>query len=223
MIRNTTPVQPPKAPPAQTTEAVKPRPRKSIERHLDRFFDLDRDRKITTFETYRGIRRLGLGRPASTAVALGINIGLGLKTGGGLLTIDLNNIPAGKHAGDSGVLDANGEFNQVAFDAIFDQHAKTYPDALTEAEMSAFRHANHARDDKAGPTDFVAGLGEFGLLFAMAGQDRDGTKVLTRERLNEFYNGDLFDTLAKENAAKRDERSKTLVGTLKNFVRDWTI
>ena len=37
-----------------------------------------------------------------------------------------------------------------------------------------------------------------GLLLELAGEERAGRRVLTRERLGHFYNGSLFYTLAEE-------------------------
>lgn len=198
-----------------------PRPRRAIERHLDKFFDRNGDRQITLGETYTGLHDLGIGRAAAAATALAINVGLGLPTGGGLTTVNLDNIQRGKHPGDSGVLDANGEFVPEKFDAIFDKHAKTYGDALTSDEVAQFRKANYFADPNANPVNFVAGLGEFQLLFHLGAEDRGGTSVLTKARLNDFYNGDLFEKIAAENKAKRDARSGTITGAIRNAFNEW--
>jgi len=207
-------------PPAPTATDTPP-PRRAIERHLDKFFDRNGDRKITLGETYVGLRDLGVGRAAASAVAMAINVGLGTTTGGGLVTIDLDNIHLGKHGGDSGVLDAQGNFVPEKFEAIFDTYAKTHGDALTPAEVSAFRRGNWSNDPNANPVDFVAGLGEFGLLMQLGPEYRDGQPVLTKDRLHEFYNGDLFDTIAKENCVCRDARAGTIIGSIQNAFNTW--
>lgn len=208
--------------PESTTAATDaPRPRRAIERHLDRFFDRNGDRKISLSETYTGVHDLGVGRAAAAAVALAINVGLGKTTGGGLVTIDLDNIPRGKHPGDSGVLDVNGEFVPEKFEAIFANHAHKYGDALTADEVSEFRKANYNGDPGANAGHFVAGLGEFGLLFRLGAQERNGESVLTKDRLHEFYNGDLFDKIAAENKEKRAARAGTVSGTVRNLFNEW--
>ena len=206
--------------PTTATEPA-PRPRRAIERHLDKFFDRNGDRRITLGETYTGLHDLGIGRAAAAATALAINVGLGLPTGGGLTTVNLDNIQRGKHPGDSGVLDTNSEFVPEKFDAIFDKHAKTYGDALTSDEVAQFRKANYFADPNANPVNFVAGLGEFQLLFHLGAEDRGGTSVLTKARLNDFYNGDLFEKIAAENKAKRDARSGTITGAIRNAFNEW--
>lgn len=203
-----------------TAQQAKPE-RTGLTRHLDTFFDRNGDRKIVLSETYRGVRDLGVGRAGAAAVALAINVGLGRATDGGFFTVNLDKIPQGMHGGDSGVLDVNGRFQPAAFEAIFDTHAKKYGDALTADEVSAFRKANHDNDPDATAGDFVAGLGEFGLLFRLGAQERGGEKVLTRDRLLEFYTGDLFDTIATEHKEMRAERGNTLVGKIQNAWNTW--
>lgn len=191
-----------------------------VRAHLDKFFDVNKDRRITVPETFNGLRRLGLGRMAASAAALAINVGLGRTTGGSLLTVNLDGIEKGKHGSDSGIIDANGHFVQERFDALFTNYSKTVPDALTEAEVTKFRQDNLARDN-GGIADKVAGLGEFGLLFRFGAQEVGGQPVLTRQRLNEFYHGDLFHTLADEHVAKREERSGSFTGQLQNLFNTW--
>jgi len=191
-----------------------------VRAHLDKFFDTNKDRKITVPETYSGLRRLGLGRMAATGAALAINVGLARSTGGSLFTVELDGIQKAKHKGDSGIIDTNGHFVQAKFDELFANYSKTVPNALTEAEITQFRQDNVARDD-AGTFEKVAGLGEFGLLFRFGAQEVDGQKVLTRERMLDFYHGDLFHTLADEHAAKREARSDSFAGKIQNLWNDW--
>ncbi|MCA9554583.1 MAG: hypothetical protein KC933_31395 [Myxococcales bacterium] len=208
------------AKPQATTEA-QPVEEAGVRAHLSKFFDTDRDRRITYPETFSGLRRLGLGRMAAAGAALAINVGLGRTTGGSLTTVNLDGIAKGKHAGDSGIINAEGGFVEEKFDALFRDYAKTYPDALTQDEVIKFRQDNLAKDPKATGADKVAVLGEFGLLFRFGAQQRDGQPVLTRERLFDFYHGDLFQTLAQEHTAKREARAGTFNGWLQNTFNTW--
>lgn len=191
-----------------------------VRAHLDKFFDTNNDRRITVGESFDGLRRLGLGRMAAAGAALAINVGLARNTGGSLFTVELDGIHKAKHKGDSGIIDQNGHFVQAKFDEMFANYSKTVPDAMTEAELVQFRQDNIARDDS-GAFEKVAALGEFGLLFRFGAQEIDGQKVLTRDRMLEFYHGDLFHTLADEHAAKREARSDTFTGKLQNFFNSW--
>lgn len=205
--------------PAKVDSPAKPG-QAGVRAHLDKFFDTNRDRKITVGESFDGLRRLGLGRMAAAGAALAINVGLARSTGGSLLTVELDGIHEAKHEGDSGIIDDNGHFVQEKFDALFANYSKTVPNALTEAELTRFRQDNIARDD-GGAFEKAAALGEFGLLFRFGAQEVDGQKVLTRERLHDFYHGNLFETLANEHAAKREARAGTLTGKLQNFFNSW--
>ena len=59
------------------------------------------------------------------------------------------------------------------------------------------------------------------LLFRFGAQEVGGQKVLTRERMLDFYHGDLFHTLADEHAAKREARAGTFTGTIQNLFNTW--
>ncbi|HEX9640988.1 MAG TPA: caleosin family protein, partial [Candidatus Krumholzibacteria bacterium] len=72
-------------------------------------------------------------------------------------------------------------------------------------------------------TDLMGHLGsraEFGLLLDLAGEDRNGKRVLTRERLLRFYNGSLFYQLAEDVAARRASRPVTLRGVVESGIRE---
>ncbi|MBX7098569.1 MAG: caleosin family protein [Myxococcaceae bacterium] len=166
------------------------------------FFDGNRNGKITVRETYDGLRKLGMQAPTAAGAAVAINAGLAPLTSRGLdkfdFTIDIANIKAGKHSGDSGLFDQDGHFDRKAFDAKF---AKASGDGktLTEAELLSLRSA---------PTDVagkVASNAEFPLLFKLA---KDGTAqrggktvpVMSKAALLSFYDGTLFPRLAAQRA-----------------------
>lgn len=72
-------------------------------------------------------------------------------------------------------------------------------------------------------TNLVGHLGskaEFGLLLDLAGEDRNGKKVLTRVRLERFYNGSLFYQLAEEVAARRASEWATLRKAVRSGIRE---
>jgi len=71
--------------------------------------------------------------------------------------------------------------------------------------------------------DLMGSLGskaEFGLLLDLAGEDRNGRKVLTRERLERFYNGSLFYQLAAQVAARRANEWAALCGAVRSGIRE---
>lgn len=194
----------------------------AIEPHLRTFFDANRDGLISYGESFAGLRKLGVGRLAAVGAAFAINIGLGRKTQGGLLTVNLDNITDGMHGGDSDILDTDGSFVPAKLDAMFDGFAKKYGDAITREEVIAFRKDNFARDPESKSVDYVAGIGEWDLLFRHASVDRDGEKVLTKADVVRFYTDDkFFHELADRHQAKRDSRAGTLPGELANLWNTW--
>ncbi len=72
-------------------------------------------------------------------------------------------------------------------------------------------------------TDLLGHLGsmaEFGLLLYLAGEDRKGRKVLTRQRLERFYNGSLFYQLADEVAVRRAGAGASLFMAVRNSLEE---
>jgi hypothetical protein len=71
--------------------------------------------------------------------------------------------------------------------------------------------------------DLVGHLGskaEFGLLLDLAGEERNGKKVLARGRLQRFYNGSLLYQIAEEVAARRASEWATLRGAVSRGIRE---
>ena len=186
-----------------------------MQKHVD-FFDTNHDGKITLFDTYRGLRRLGLGAVRSAAFAGVINAALGSSTSGApSLTVDAERIHAGKHGSDTGVYDKNGRFSLPRFRRLFARYDADGEGALDGEELTRLFADNR--------TDLIGHLGskaEFGLLLDLAGEDRNGKKVLTRERLERFYNGSLFYRLAEEVAARRASEWATLRGAITSGIRE---
>jgi len=189
--------------------------RTALQKHVD-FFDTNHDGKITLADTYDGLRRLGLGAARSAAFAGVIHAALGWPTSGRpSLTVDTERIHAGKHPSDTGVYDRHGRFSATAFRRLFARYDADGDGALDGEELARLMADNR--------TDLVGHLGsqaEFRLLLDLAGEDRNGRKVLTRARLERFYNGSLFYQLAEEVAARRAREWTTLGGMLRSGLRE---
>ena len=185
--------------------------RTTLQKHVD-FFDSDRDGKITFLETYQGLRRLGLGAARSVVFGGVINAALGSSISGTpSLTVDADHIKAGKHASDTGVYDGKGRFVQRSFDRMFDRYDEDRDGALDGEELVRLFEGN--RRDLMG---HLGSMAEFGLLLHLAGEDRQGRKVLTRQRLKRFYDGSLFYQLADEVAVRRAEAGASLFTAVRN-------
>jgi hypothetical protein len=135
----------------------------------------------------------------SAAFAGVINAALGTITAGTpSLTVDTGRIHAGIHRSDSGAYDERGRFSLPRFRRLFARYDVDDIGAL-DGEGLARLFADRR-------TDLIGHLGsraEFGLLLELAGEYRNGNKVLTRARLERFYDGSLFYLLAEEVAARR--------------------
>ena len=174
-------------------------PRTPLQKHVD-FFDRNGDRETTVCETYSGLRALGMGRIASGGAAFVINLGLAMKTGASWLsplTVKNDNIHLAKHDSDSDTYDAQGHFDPARFEQMFTDFDTNKDSALDKAEIDVMldtRKETFVGRQAAGA--------EFGLLLKLAGQERpvDGQPqpVLTRERLQSLYDGNLFYELAGE-------------------------
>lgn len=189
--------------------------RTALQKHVD-FFDTDRDGKITLADTYRGLRRLGFGTVRSAAFAGVINAALGSSTSGApSLTVDAGRIHAGKHRSDTGVYDKQGRFSLPRFKRLFARYDANGDGALDREELARMFAENR--------TDLLGHLGsktEFGLLLELAGEDRNGQKVLTRSRLEQFYDGTLFYELAEHIASRRASEWATLRGAFRTGIRE---
>ncbi len=192
-----------------------PGTRTALQKHVD-FFDTDRDGKITLLETYEGLRRLGLGTLRSALFGGVIHAALGTSTSGSpSLTVDADHIEAGRHGSDTGVFDDRGVFDRESFDRLFARYDEDGDGALDREELSLLFAGNR--------TDLVGHLGsraEFGLLLGLAGEDRDGRKVLTRRRLEEFYDGSLFYRLADDVRARRAASRASLFAGVRSSLEE---
>ncbi|PIQ25853.1 hypothetical protein COW36_22205 [bacterium (Candidatus Blackallbacteria) CG17_big_fil_post_rev_8_21_14_2_50_48_46] len=190
------------APPAlaQDSVNVSNTSRTPLQRHVD-FFDRNHDRTITLSETYSGLRALGVGRVTSALGAAFINGGLGFRTGETALSLKVNTdkIAAAKHDSDSDVYDQKGEFNAAKFDELFAKYDLNQDGALSREEFQNFRARN--KESTAGG---IASKGEFDLLVKIAAEPQKvngkETHVISKERMQSFYDGRLFYDLAGEKA-----------------------
>ncbi len=190
-------------------------PRTALQKHVD-FFDTDHDGRITLFETYQGLRRLGLGAARSAVFGGVINAALGPTTSRApSLTVDASHINAGKHGSDTGVYDEDGHFVRQRFDRLFARYDGDEDGALDREDLARLFEGN--RTDLLGHLGSVA---EFGLLLSLAGEERNGRKVLTRQRLEEFYDGSLFYRLADQVGARRADARASLSGAFRNSLEE---
>ncbi len=183
----------------QAQATLQPQKLTFLQKHLS-FFDGNHDGQLTRSETAVGLRRLGLGRAKSEAVATFINVGVGVSTSDHWYdptTINLAKIHHAKHGSDTGIFDAQGDFVPEKFNQLFERFDTDKDQSLSQGEITKMHEA--LKTDKVG--DF-ASKGEFSLLMDLAGEPRevDGqpSKVLTRDTLQSFYDGTLFYKLVGE-------------------------
>jgi len=129
------------------------------------------------------------------------------------LTIAADRIHDGIHRSDTGVYDSRGRFSPSRLRRLFTRFDG-------DGGLDARELRRLVADNR---TDLLGHLGsraEFGLLLALAGQDRNGKRVLTRERLERLYDGSLFHQLAEEVAARRADQRATLRGMIGSSLRE---
>ncbi|KAI3931526.1 hypothetical protein MKW92_011128 [Papaver armeniacum] len=165
------------------------------------FFDRNKDGVIYPWETFQGCRAIGLGMGISTALAVFVNLALSGSTRPGkfpnlLFPIEVQNIVKGKHTSNTGVYDAEGNFDHAKFEEIFQKHSKANVDALTADELSGMLKSNRV------PKDYRGSVGswvEWKTFFSVC-KDKNG--LLQKETLRAFYTGDLFEQMEQERARK---------------------
>ncbi|KAI3878119.1 hypothetical protein MKX03_036918 [Papaver bracteatum] len=165
------------------------------------FFDRNKDGVIYPWETFQGCRAIGLGLGVSTALAVFVNLALSGSTRPGkfpnlLFPIEVQNIVKGKHTSNTGVYDAEGNFDSAKFEEIFQKHSKANADALTADELSGMLKSNRV------PKDYKGSVGswvEWKTFFSVC-KDKNG--LLQKETLRAFYTGDLFEQMEQERARK---------------------
>ncbi|XP_026437385.1 probable peroxygenase 4 [Papaver somniferum] len=171
-----------------------------LQKHAS-FFDRNKDGVIYPWETFQGCRALGLGIGISTLAAVFINLGLSGKTRPGkylnlLFPVEIQNITKAKRKGDTGVYDAEGNFDPAKFEEIFLKHSQS-GNALTLDEMLGLLKPKTSLKDYPG---YYGGWLGWKSLHAVC-KDKNG--LVQKETLRAFYTGGLFKKIEQERAARK--------------------
>ena len=190
-------------------------PRTALQKHVD-FFDADHDGRITLADTYQGLRRLGLGAVRSAAFAGVINAALGSSTSGGSEPHGGRRAHPRRQARERHRR-LRQERALLPAQVPAALRAGTTPTATARSTARSWLGCSPGTR----PTSLghLGSRAEFGLLLDLAGEDRKGRRVLTRERLERFYNGSLFYQLAREVAAERESGGASLPGMIRTGIR----
>ena len=179
-----------------------------LERHVS-YFDVDGDGQITMTQTFRGLRKVGVGRIIAGSLTLLINLFLGYLTHGKPSTrVSVRDIARGKHPYDSGSFDNRGQIDEAAFEKLFTAPTANAPfDRLTGAEI---RRVIVQRGDPKKPfgelgsvlSNWFSGR-EIQLLLCVASDcvkvapSGEARKAISRRTLRRFYTGHLLFLLAR--------------------------
>ena len=174
--------------------SVKPKPT-ALQKHVG-FFDINGNGNVSVSESAEALQSLGITGAQSWVGGFFVNLIIGSMTRGYPSTsIDLANIQKGKHEGDTGAFDVDGNFSSAKFDEFFNRYDEDGDGCLNRQEVENFVNRN--------PRSFVGKLFvklELPVLLKIAGDDVtiDGetNRVLTKEKLEKFYGGSLFYELA---------------------------
>lgn len=176
----------------------------SLEKHAS-FFDPTGTHRITCAQTYDGMKRLGVPLVLRIVLTPVINGFLGLLTGGPPFVIEVDRIEHGKHPFDSGTFDDSGNFDPTAFDALF----AGGQEAITAAEMDQVITDRGDRRPQmgkvAGALGHLFSKAEVAVLFRVASDttktvNGKPVRAMTRETLQSFYDGTLFQRIADRRA-----------------------
>ncbi|KAK8659463.1 hypothetical protein V6N13_029664 [Hibiscus sabdariffa] len=170
-----------------------------LQKHVA-FFDRNHDGLVYPWETFAGFRAIGAGYLLSLVSSFFINVALSRKTRPGkplsldslTFPIEVKNIQFAKHGSDSGVYDTEGRFVPSKFERIFNEFARTHPDALTSDELSAMLKANREPKDYKG---WVGSWTEWKTLYFLC-KDKQG--LLRKETIRAVYDGSLFEQMERE-------------------------
>ena len=133
---------------------------------------------------------------------------------------------------DTDLVNEQGDFDAAKLDQVFARYARTFPgEALTLSELMLLTQArvlgHTARKPGALlmlPTGVMAAALEWSALWWMAGEFREGKRVLTRAAILRFYTDpQFFHDVAKHIATLREERSERLLGRARNWMQTWVI
>ncbi|KAL5542344.1 hypothetical protein UlMin_010054 [Ulmus minor] len=163
------------------------------------YFDQDNNGIVYPWESYVGMRAVGLNPVASFFLSTLINMALSYSTLPGwipnpLFPVYIDNIHKSKHGSDSGVYDTEGRFVPANLENMFSKYARTVPDKMSLREVWDMTQANRL------PFDFFGWLSskvEWLSLYAIA-KDEEG--FLSKEAVRRLFDGSLFEYLAKKNS-----------------------
>ncbi|HEX6243249.1 MAG TPA: caleosin family protein [Polyangiales bacterium] len=198
------------------------------------FFDTDHDRRISLRETQRGLTRLGLGHLVTLPGALFIHAGV---AGLGLLRanfqspahLSLPEVGFVRHP-DTDLVDREGQFDAARLSSVFAQYGRTFSgEALTLPELLGMttgrvieRGTRDAKDLLLLPGGIAAAALEWVALWWMAGEFREGKRVLSQQTVLRFYtDSHFFNDVARHVTLEREARSERLLGRVRNFVQTW--
>jgi peroxygenase len=176
----------------------------SLMRHV-RYFDKNGDGVIKPAETVQGAKGLGVNAVVAHGLALGLHASLGPKTSGKMSTeIRIENIHMGVHAGSIN-FDEKGHFKPAQFEAMFAEYDTNRSGALSRSEVFAMLKAR-----KQSAMSYNLAKTAFTVLLAVASDTDEaaGKKTepaLSKARMQGFYDGSLFYTVAKERTQKKTE------------------
>jgi hypothetical protein len=200
--------------------------------HLE-FFDRDGDQKISVRETQLGLERIGLGHlvawPATALIHLGV-AGLGVVRGNwqNPLQLSMPSVGVLRHP-DTALVDERAAFDPARLDGVFAKHGRRCGgEALTLAEIAAMT-TERLRTKTRGLTELLLLPGgmagtfvEWGALFWLAGELRDGRRVLTKRAALRFYTDpQFFHDVASRLERLRAERARSTMGSFRNLVQRW--
>lgn len=199
------------------------------------FFDRDHDQHISLEETGLGLERIGFGHliawPAAALIHLGV-AGLGLVRGNlqNPLQLSIPSVGLLRHP-DTAVLDDHADFDSSRLDAIFMKYGRQYAGrALTLPELirmtsDRLRAQTHGLKELMLLPGGAAGTAiEWGALFWLAGEMRDGQRLLSKRDVLRFYTDpEFFQEVAKRVERARARRSRSAAGGLRNLVQRWVL
>jgi hypothetical protein len=174
----------------------------ALQRHVA-YFDPDGTGVITLGATYRGIRDLQVLWPLALFLTGIIHLALAPLLGFNLrLHLPIARIDRGIHPGDSGIFRGDGELSRAKFDELFvfavgAERARDPNAMLTQADLYRFM----LRDEPVSLPAYFS-WAESRLLLGVARNERRGVNgefvdVVSRRRLEQFYEGRLLSAIAR--------------------------